>query len=1186
MKSSISPWHSLKTRVTFFTLVVFVLGIWALSFYASRLLQGDMQRQLSEQQFSTASFVAEKVNEHLIERLAALEGVARIVEPAILGNGMALQTFLTQRPTLQSLFNAGTYITDAHGTAQASLPLSVERVGVNYIEFEHLVTALKEGRPTISKPRMGKALLAPVVAMAVPIRNAQGQVAGALVGVIDLSKPSFLRAITDQRYGKTGGYVLISAQHRLVITATDKSRTMEQLPAVGVNAWVDRFIQGYEGSAIARNPKGVETLVSGKGIPAANWYVLTTLPTDEALAPIRDMQQHMVLATLVLTLLAGVLTWWMLKRALSPLLAAAYTLSRVPVTGQLSEPLPVVRQDEVGALVAGFNHLLQINQEREASLQASEAFKSIILNSLDAEIAVVDRHGVIVAVNDGWQKFALENGLKPGEPTPNTGVGSNYFDCLGSEITVDIGLMNVKDGLQGVLEGRLRSFDLDYPCDTPTQQRWFSMTIVPLGQGATSGAVVTHTDITQRKQAEAARQESEERFRTVVEVIPDAIVLHRGSKLVFVNPAAVAMFGAKSEQEILEKPMLELVHPDSQHVVRQRVIGGIEWGKAAPRIEECYVRLDGTAFSVEVEARPIVLAGTPAVIAAMRDITERKQSEESLRIAATAFESQQGMLITDAQRVILRVNQAFTQITGYSTEDAIGQTPRILKSDRHDNAFYASMTLALDNLGAWAGEIWNRRKSGDLYPGWLSISAVKDRTGLTTHFVAIFNDITERINAQSQIDTLAFYDPLTQLPNRRLLLDRLDQALHAGTRHARKNALLFVDLDNFKSLNDTLGHHQGDMLLMQVAQRLKTCLRDGDTVARLGSDEFVVMLENLSEDDIEAATQAETVASNVLKAFQLDFVLDQGAHHSTPSIGITLFGGDVLEGSEQPLKRAELAMFQAKAAGRNMLRFFDAKMQAEVSALAAMEADLREAVQQQQLLLHYQPQVVGAGRVIGVEALVRWQHPRRGMVSPAEFIPLAEENGLILPIGQWVLDAACIQLAAWAKQPHLAHLTMAVNVSARQFKQSDFVDSVLATLERTQANPKRLKLELTESMLVDNVEAIIAKMGSLKTIGISFSLDDFGTGYSSLAYLKRLPLDQLKIDQGFVRNIVTDPNDAVIAKMVVGLAQSMGLSVIAEGVELQAQADFLAHLGCHAYQGYLFGRPQPLDVFEAIVLRQ
>jgi diguanylate cyclase (GGDEF)-like protein/PAS domain S-box-containing protein len=543
------------------------------------------------------------------------------------------------------------------------------------------------------------------------------------------------------------------------------------------------------------------------------------------------------------------------------------------------------------------------------------------------------------------------------------------------------------------------------------------------------------------------------------------------------------------------------------------------------------------------------------------------------------------MAITNTQRVILRVNKAFSAITGYSAEEAIGQTPRILASGRHDSVFYAAMTQTLENEGAWQGEIWNRRKSGEVYPEWLTISAVKDRDGLTTHYVAIFNDVTERVSAQAQIDTLAFFDPLTHLPNRRLLMDRLEQALHASTRHARKNALLFVDLDNFKTLNDTLGHHQGDLLLTQVAQRLKTCTRDGDTLARLGSDEFVVMLEDLSEDGIEAATQAEAVADKILNAFVPNFALDSGNRHSTPSIGITLFGGEALEGSEQPLKRAELAMFQAKAAGRNTLRFFDARMQAEVSALAALEADLREAVHQQQFLLHYQPQVVGAGRITGVEALVRWQHPQRGMVSPAEFIPLAEESGLILPIGQWVLESACAQLAAWANDPAFAHLTMAVNVSARQFKQPDFVDGVLATLARTRANPKLLKLELTESMLVDDVEAVITRMGTLRAHGVAFSLDDFGTGYSSLAYLKRLPLDQLKIDQGFVRNIVSDPNDAAIAKMVVVLAESMGLSVIAEGVELQAQADFLAHLGCHAYQGYWFSRPLPLAALAAFVMQ-
>ena len=676
--------------------------------------------------------------------------------------------------------------------------------------------------------------------------------------------------------------------------------------------------------------------------------------------------------------------------------------------------------------------------------------------------------------------------------------------------------------------------------------------------------------------------DSELHLRSIIEAEPACIkIVDAQGRLREMNPAGLAMIEAQALEQVAGRPVLDLIAPHYRSEFKQmheRVLAG-----EAVELTFEVQGLKGRRRWLETHAVPLEHDGEIVQLAITRDITERKQAEEALRIAATAFESQQGMAITDAQRVILRVNKAFTGITGYSAEEAIGKTPRILASGRHDSAFYAAMTHALETSSTWQGEIWNRRKNGEIYPEWLTISAVQDSAGVTSHYVAIFNDVSERVDAQAQIDTLAFYDPLTQLPNRRLLLDRLDQALHVSRRHMRKNALLFVDLDNFKTLNDTLGHYQGDVLLVQVAQRLKICVREGDTLARLGSDEFVVMLEDLSEDVISAAAQAEAVAEKILNAFVAEFTLGSGAHHGTPSIGITLFGGEALENSEQPLKRAELAMFQAKAAGRNTYRFFETRMQAEVSRQAALEADLRDAVTRQQFLLHYQPQVVGTGRVTGVEALVRWQHPQRGMVSPAEFIPLAEENGLILRIGQWVLETACVQLAEWATQPERAHLTIAVNVSARQFKQSDFVESVLATLARAGANPKRLKLELTESMLVDDVEGIIVKMGALKAHGVRFSLDDFGTGYSSLAYLKRLPLDQLKIDQGFIRNIVTDPNEASIAKMVVALAESMGLSVIAEGVELQAQADFLAHLGCHAYQGYLFSKPLPLDALEALL---
>lgn len=697
-------------------------------------------------------------------------------------------------------------------------------------------------------------------------------------------------------------------------------------------------------------------------------------------------------------------------------------------------------------------------------------------------------------------------------------------------------------------------------------------------------------DITERRETEKFLELSNKRMNALIEAIPDAIFFKDGEgRWLITNESAKQLFQlsvipweGKNELE------LAALHPEFRDAHQACLVDDEKaWNsKGMSLFSETVTDNEGQSRHFEVRKIPVFdeQDARQSLIIIGRDITQRKRADEELRIAATAFESQQGIAVTNAQRVILRVNKAFSAITGFSAEEAVGQTPRILKPGRHDEAYYAAMTRALETTGAWQGEVWNRRKNGEVYPELLAISAVTDGDGVTTHYVAIFTDVSERVHAQAQIETLAFYDPLTLLPNRRLLLDRLEQALHVSTRHTRQNALLFVDLDNFKTLNDTLGHSQGDALLVQVAQRLKTCIREGDTVARLGSDEFVVMLEDLNEDYIEAASQAEVVGEKILSAFEPNFLLDSGSHHSTPSVGITLFSGAaVVEGSEQPLKRAELAMFQAKGAGRNTLRFFDTQMQAEVSARASLEADLRESVQNQQFVLHYQPQVVGAGRITGVEALVRWQHPQRGMVSPAQFVPLAEESGLILPIGQWVMETACTQLAKWATKPELAHLTMAVNVSARQFKRSDFVDSVLATLVRTGATPKLLKLELTESMLVDDVEAIISKMGVLKAHGICFSLDDFGTGYSSLTYLKRLPLDQLKIDQGFIRNIVSDSNDSAIAKMVIVLAESLGLSVIAEGVELQAQADFLAHLGCHAYQGYLFSRPVPPNVFESLM---
>jgi len=459
---------------------------------------------------------------------------------------------------------------------------------------------------------------------------------------------------------------------------------------------------------------------------------------------------------------------------------------------------------------------------------------------------------------------------------------------------------------------------------------------------------------------------------------------------------------------------------------------------------------------------------------------------------------------------------------------------------------------------------------------WFELSVTRKRpvAGEADRYVVLAHNITGRKQAEREIERLAFHDVLTGLPNRRLLLDRLAMALAASTRAHQHGALLFIDLDNFKDLNDTLGHDRGDLLLQQVAERLREAVRETDTVARLGGDEFVVMLEGLDGHEAEAAVQAEAVARKLLAVLNQPYRLTDKLHNSTPSMGVALFGhpGDTVD---ELLKRADLAMYRAKIEGRNTLRFFDPEMQAAVLARASLEADLRLGLQRDELELHFQPVVDVTGALTGAEALVRWRHPQRGMVSPGEFIPVAEQSGLIVPLGQWVLSRACEHLIAWRDDPRLVGLSLSVNVSAREFLHPDFVRQVTDLLHRSGVDPARLKLELTESMFLHDTDDIIERMNTLRGHGVHFSLDDFGTGYSSLSYLKRLPLDQLKIDQSFVRDVLDDPDDAAIVRAILTLAQSLELDVVAEGVETEGQRDFLALSGCTAFQGYWFGRPSP-----------
>lgn len=580
---------------------------------------------------------------------------------------------------------------------------------------------------------------------------------------------------------------------------------------------------------------------------------------------------------------------------------------------------------------------------------------------------------------------------------------------------------------------------------------------------------------------------------------------------------------------------------------------------------------------------------TTRLLGTTQDINDRKLAElsvqDSERKFSTAFQSSPvaTSIATLHEGRFIEANDKYDRDFGWKPHELKNRTTEDVNlwPDRETRQHWVTALLTRGSIVNHETQ-WTH-KNGSLRD--VSISGELIQHGGVTCVLAYITDITERKAAEDQIHNLAFYDPLTALPNRRLLLDRLEVALASGQRHQRHSGLLFVDLDNFKTLNDTHGHDKGDRLLQTIALQLSACVREGDTVSRLGGDEFVIMLDDLSENAMVASSQAEAIAEKILTRLNQNFALDDIRFHCSASIGITLFGLQP-ERIEEPLKRADTAMYQAKIAGRNTIRFFDPAMQVAVSALAALEMELRHAVAAQQFLLLYQPQISANGRVTGAEALVRWCHNERGLVSPLEFIRVAETSDLILPLGSWILETACKQLVTWSTHPVFSALSVAVNVSARQFQHANFVQDVLGTLRRTGADPTLLKLELTESMLIDNLEVVVKKMSALKAHGVRFALDDFGTGYSSLSYLKQLPLDELKIDRSFVQDIFSDPGDAAIARMVIVLADTLGLNVIAEGVENAEQQALLMGQGCKQFQGFHFSRPLLPTDLETFVMRR
>ncbi|UCX03228.1 bacteriohemerythrin [Shewanella glacialimarina] len=723
--------------------------------------------------------------------------------------------------------------------------------------------------------------------------------------------------------------------------------------------------------------------------------------------------------------------------------------------------------------------------------------------------------------------------------------------------------------------------NIQYPITRPSDgtTRWIECR----GKRIASPDGKSHTisgfsqDITAFKNAETKLIEQQQRLQFINDNSPFYIArCNKQQEFIYATQSYAALFGLKPD-DIVGQPVKsifgEIIYQEiSQHI--DKVLSGVS------------VTYDLCLFTQELlvqyvpefdEQQQVV-----GYITGISDITERKQLEQKLRLAAKVFESNEGIFITDTNRAILQVNKAFSTITGYPEEELIGKQPNLFNTALYDDNFHNEIWNKVVETDNWEGEIWHNHKNGSTFPAYLFIDAVRNENQCITNYVITINDMTIRKNNEQKIQQLAFYDPLTELPNRRLLLDRLNRVIISNKRLHKNNAVLFLDIDHFKMLNDTHGHDVGDLLLTLIATRLSDCIRKEDTLARIGGDEFVIILEGLDEEDIIAASKKTTICTTILTRMNDVFQLNDIHYNCTTSIGVVLFK-DHLTTTSEVMKQADIAMYQAKLAGRNTVRFFDPKMQEAISKRAALEAELHQAVTQHQFKLFYQLQVDQNQQPVGVEALIRWQHPTKGIVGPVEFIPYAEESGLILPIGQWVLETACAQLKQWQQQCDTKHLTIAVNVSSKQFRQKNFVDTVIKMINHYYIDVTKLKMELTESLLLDDIDNTIIQMNALGRLGILFSLDDFGTGYSSLQYLKKLPLSQLKIDRSFVDDLLTDPSDQSIVKTIISMADSLGFSVIAEGVETIEQKRYLLDIGCSHFQGYLFSKPMPISEIEQLI---
>ena len=804
--------------------------------------------------------------------------------------------------------------------------------------------------------------------------------------------------------------------------------------------------------------------------------------------------------------------------------------------------------------------ITEAKQTEQALALSEQKFASVFHNCPDIIALINIDSGMLVTVN---HTFEQQFGFSAAEAVGHTSTELGLWTEPGAGPRI----------LQKLREGKVHNIE------TPFRRRDGSQFIglisaQKIGIENTANLVVVVRDISELKDTQQRLQLSETKFAKAFHASPDGLLITRLSdgKMLDVNEGFSRITGY-SAAEAAEQSTVKLgiwANPED----RERMVAEVREKGFVSNFCAPIRTKDGKLRTCEMSVQPIPIEGEICMLSIARDITERVLMQERLQQAATVFESTaEGVMITDLDQRITAVNRAFTTITGYSEAEALGRSPHLLASGNHDSAFYAAMWHNLSASGHWQGEIWNKRKNGELYPEWLTISAVRDAQNNISHFVGVFADISSLKHAQARLDHQAHHDPLTGLPNRMLFEARLRSALEDAQSEKHLGAVLFIDLDRFKHINDSLGHPVGDQLLKSIAERLKAHLRDIDTVARLGGDEFIILLPGLQH-----LSDAERVAHKLLECFNQPFEVDEQELFISASIGISRYpedGNDVAT----LVKNADAAMYRSKARGRNRVEIYTRDLTFQATERMALERELRRALERDELQLYYQPKLsLLSNRLVGAEALLRWHHPLFGEIPPDRFIPLAEETGLIISLGDWVLQQACQQMQHWQRQ-HAPFGPISVNLTGIQLRQPNLLARISSLLAENALTPTLLQLEITESFIMNQTEDALKLLHQLKNLGVQLAIDDFGTGYSSLSYLKRLPVDTLKIDQSFVRGLPNDPNDVAIARAIIALGRSMQLTVIAEGVETKAQELFLAAEGCEQIQGFVISRAIPADTF-------